>query len=213
LLHRNRRVPRLAKPPKATSGDGFAGFGTNRCIFWSETMTIKPKAVGAIPTEAASTALTVTDQVRPTFDKTVEGLKQSAATATASLEEAQTQLKQGYDRAMKSAEQFAKFHQGNVEAFMKASQIFATGLQDITKHVAANAQASMEESVSTFRALTTVKSLKEAIDLQTTYAKSAIEKAMAESSKLTETSLKLAEQAYAPLTARVNAAVETFTTR
>ncbi len=176
-------------------------------------MTIKPKAVGAIAAETASTNIATIDPAHPTFDKTVEGLKHSAATATASLEQAQAQLKQGYDRAMKTAEQFAKFHQGNLEALMKASQIFATGLQDITKHVAANAQASVEEGVSTFRALTTVKSLKEAIELQTKYAKSTMEKAMSESTKLTETSLKLAEQAYAPLTARVNAAVESFTTR
>jgi phasin family protein len=178
----------------------FAGFWNDRRTNWSDVMSIKPKAI-----EAPATT--------QTFEKTVEGLKQSAATATASLEQAQAQLKQGYDRAVKTAEQFAQFHQGNIEALVKASQIWATGLQDISKHVATNTQAAIEEGVTTFRALTTVKSLKEAIDLQTTYAKSSLEKAMAESSKLTETSLKLAEQASAPLTARVNAAVETFTAR
>jgi phasin family protein len=173
-------------------------------------MTIKPKAMETI---AAETTTTTPEVISRSFDKTVEGLKESAATATASLEQAQAQLKQGYDRAVKTAEQLAKFHQGNLEAMIKASQIFATGLQDISKHVAENAKATLEESVSTFRALTTVKSVKEALELQTSFAKASIEKAMSEGSKLTETSLKLAEQAYAPLTARVNAAVETFTTR
>ena len=173
-------------------------------------MTIKPKAVETI---AAEITTTTPEVISRSFDKTVEGLKESAATATASLEQAQAQLKQGYDRAVKTAEQLAKFHQGNLEAMIKASQIFATGLQDISKHVAENAKATLEESVSTFRALTTVKSVKEALELQTSFAKASIEKAMSEGSKLTETSLKLAEQAYAPLTARVNAAVETFTTR
>jgi phasin family protein len=173
-------------------------------------MTVKPKVIEAV---AAATPSVPPDAAARPFEKTVEGLKQSAATATASLEQAQVQLKQGYDRAVKTAEQLAKFHQGNLEAMMKASQILATGLQDISKHVAANAQASMEESVSTFRALTTVKSLKEALELQTSFAKSSLEKAMAESSKLTETGMKLAEQASAPLTARVNAAVESLTTR
>jgi hypothetical protein len=37
-----------------------------------------------------------------------------------------------------------------------------------------------------------------------------MEKAVSESGKITEHSLKLAEQALAPLSARVNAAVETF---
>ena len=173
-------------------------------------MTIKPKAMETI---AAETTTTTPEVISRSFDKTVEGLKESAATATASLEQAQAQLNQGYDRAVKTAEQLAKFHQGNLEAMIKASQIFATGLQDISKHVAENAKATLEESVSTFRALTTVKSVKEALELQTSFAKASIEKAMSEGSKLTETSLKLAEQAYAPLTARVNAAVETFTTR
>ena len=172
-------------------------------------MTIKPKSVEPI---AAETTIAPPEAAR-SFEKTVDGLKQSAATATASLEQAQVQLKQGYDRAVKTAEQFAKFHQGNLEALMKASQIFTAGLQDITKHMAANAQANMEESVSTLRALSTVKSVKEAMELQTNFAKSSLEKAMSEGSKLTETGLKLAEQAYAPLTARVNAAVESFTSR
>jgi phasin family protein len=168
-------------------------------------MSIKPKALEAPATDTPATG--------HAFDKTVEGLKQSAATATAGLEQAQAQLKQGYDRAVKTAEQFAQFHQGNVEALVKASQIWATGLQDISKHVATNAQTAIEEGVTTFRALTSVKSMKEAFELQSSYAKSSLEKVLAESGKLTETSLKLAEQAAAPLTARVNAAVETFTAR
>jgi phasin family protein len=191
--------------PPLFLGDAVRRLWNHRRTHWSDAMSIKPKAL-----EAPATAAPAATQ---TFDKTVEGLKQSAATATAGLEQAQAQLKQGYDRAMKTAEQFAQFHQGNIEALVKSSQIWATGLQDITKHVAANAKTAMEEGVSTFRALTTVKSVKEAIELQTSYAKASLEKAMADGSKLTETSLKLAEQATAPLTARVNAAVETFTTK
>lgn len=151
-------------------------------------MSMKPKTIDAV-------AETVTD------------------TARDSAEAAQTQFKHGYDKAIHTAEQFAKFQQGNLEAMVKAGQIFAAGLQDIGKHVAAQAQANFEEGTATFRALTSVKSLKEAIELQTSFAKTSLEKAMAESTKLTETSLKLAEQACAPLTARVNAAVETFTSR
>ncbi len=169
-------------------------------------MTIKPKAIESAVEETQATAA-------HTFEKTVEGLKQSAASATAGLEQAQVQMKQGVDRAMKTAEQFAEFQKGNMEAFIKSGQVFATGLQDLTKHVATTTQANFEEAIATFRQLTTVKSLREAFDLQSSYAKTSLEKALSESGKLTETSLKLAEQVAAPLTARVNVAVETFTTR
>jgi phasin family protein len=172
---------------------------------WSESMNAKPKLV-----EAANE---ITGLTPPSYDKAIQTLKQTAATATASLEQAQAKMKEGYTTTMKTAEEFTKFQQGNLEAVIKSSQILATGLTDISKNVAATAQANLEETMANFRALTSVKSLKEAFDLQAGFARTALEKAMSESGKLTETSLKLVEQASAPLTARLNAAVETFSTR
>jgi phasin family protein len=111
---------------------------------------------------------------------------------------------------MKTAEQFITFGQGNVEALVKSGQIVATGLQDLTKQIAANAQAAVDESVSTFRALSTVRSVKEAFDLQANFARTQFEKAVAQSGQLTETSFKLAEEALAPLAGRMTLAVESF---
>jgi phasin family protein len=110
--------------------------------------------------------------------------------------------------AMKNAEQLMTFGQGNLEAMMKSGQILAAGMQDMAREFAARAQASFEEGMNSFRALSTVKSLKEAVDLQTGFARTAIEKAMAESGRLAEQSLKLVEQASAPLSARMTAAAE-----
>jgi len=158
------------------------------------------QAEPASTTKAAPIALlAIAPPARPTAEP--------AATA------APTDIKQGVNRVMKTAEQLAQFHQGNMEAIVKSSQIWASGLQDLSKHVASNAQATMEETISTFRAMTSVKSLKEAFELQSSFARASMEKAISESSKLTETGLKLAEQAYAPITARVNAAVEVLTNR
>ena len=113
---------------------------------------------------------------------------------------------------MKTAEQFITFGQGNIEALVKSSQIVATGLQDLSKQIAANAQAAMDETVSTFRALTSVRSVKEAMDLQASLARSTFEKAMSQTGQITETSLKLAEQAIEPIAGRVTLAVEGFKT-
>ncbi len=67
---------------------------------------------------------------------------------------------------MKTAEELVAFSQGNLEAMVKSGQIWAAGVQDICKQIAANAQASFDETLSTFKALTSVKSLKDAFDLQ-----------------------------------------------
>ena len=143
-------------------------------------------------------------------EQTVEGIKQGAATAAAGIEQTQAQVKEGMARAMKTAEQMSTFGQGNMEAVMKSSQLLATGFTELSKMMVASARANLDEAMNTVRALGSVKSVKEAVELQTSFARTSIEKAMSESGKLTEHSLKLAEQAMAPITARVNAAVESF---
>ena len=145
-----------------------------------------------------------------THEKTVEGIKQGAATAAAGMEQAQVQVTEGMQRVMKTAEQMTSFSQGNMEALMKSHQILATGFTDLSRMFAASARASLDETMSTFKAMSTVKSVKEAFELQSSFAKASMEKALTESGKMTEQSMKLAEQAFAPISARVNAAVETF---
>jgi len=93
---------------------------------------------------------------------------------------------------------------------VKAGQVWAAGVQDLSKTVAATAQAHIDETLANVKALATVKSLKEAVDLQTNLARASLEKVVTDTSKLTEASVKLAEQTLAPLTARVTLAVEKF---
>jgi phasin family protein len=144
------------------------------------------------------------------IEATVSNLKEGVAKATAGFEATQAKVKEGVEKAMKTAEEFVAFSQGNMEALVKSTQIWTTGVQDLSKHIAAAAQASIDESMSAFKALTSVKSLKDAFELQSSFARSALEKSLAESGKLTDASFKLTEQALAPITARVTVAVEKF---
>lgn len=145
-----------------------------------------------------------------TATKTSTDLPVGTTVMLAEIVKLKTEDKYTMENAMKSTEDFVSFGQGNVEAVMKSSQIWATGLQDLSKHFAATAQASIDETMATVKALSSVKSLKEAMDMQSSLAKTAMEKMMAESGKLTDASMKLAEQAIAPLTARVTLAAEKF---
>jgi phasin family protein len=167
----------------------------------SNNVSMKPKTTETAP-EAEAAAGKTSEVIAPAVT--------AAAFKAASPEATQAKVKQGMEKAMKTAEDFVAFSQGNVEALVKSGQIWATGVQDLSKQMAATAQASMEESLSTFKALTAVKSFKEAFDLQAAFARSAMEKTVAESSKLTDASFKLTEQALAPITARVTVAVEAF---
>jgi phasin family protein len=143
-------------------------------------------------------------------EATVTNLQEGVAKATAGFEATQVKMKQGVEKAMKTAEELVAFNQGNIEALVKASQIWATGMQDLSKHLAAAAQASLDESMAALKAWSGVKSLKDAFELQSSFARSTLEKSLAESGKLTDASFKLTEQALAPITARVTVAVEKF---
>ena len=116
----------------------------------------------------------------------------------------------GMKTMIKSTEDFFAFGQANVEAFVKSGQIWAAGVQELTKLFATTTKASFDESVATFKAISSAKSVTEAIDLQSTFATSVVEKALAESNKLINTSIKLTEQTLAPITARMTVAADTF---
>lgn len=168
-------------------------------------MSMKPKAM--------ETGMMTEDTVAAAtkgIEATVSNLKDGMTKAAAGFTETQAKVKEGMEKAMKTAEELVSFSQGNLEALLKSGQIWAAGVQDLSKQVAATAQASFDETMSTFKAMTSVKSLKDAMDLQASLARATMEKTLAESGKLTDASLKLTEQAIAPITARVSLAVEKF---
>ena len=169
-------------------------------------MTTKPRVIEA----PAVTDDQTTEAAGKGFASTVSGLKDGMTQAAAGFADTQAKVKEGMEKAMKTAEELMAFSQGNLEAMVKSGQIWAAGVQDIGKQMAANAQASFDETMSTWKALSGAKSLKDAFDLQASLARATMEKTLAESGKLTDASMKLTEQAMAPLTARFTLAMEKF---
>lgn len=173
----------------------------------SETMSMADLVDDEVAHKAASTTVALIESATET---TVSAVNAGVAQANAGVFVTQAKVKEKMDKAMRSAQDLMSFSQGNFEAMIKSGQIWAAGVQDISKQFAASAQAHMDEGMSAFKAFSSVKSLKEAFDLQSNLARSSMEKAVSETGRLTDASLKLAEEAIAPLTARVTLAVETF---
>jgi phasin family protein len=163
-----------------------------------------------VKTKASETAADATAATAGGFESTAATFKESMVKATAGFQTTQAQVKESMEKAMKTAEDLVAFNQGNFEAIVKSGKIWSTGVQDLTQQVVASAQASFDETLATYRALAAVKSLKEAMDLQTSLARSAMEKVVAESGRVTDASVKLTEQVLAPLTQRFALAMEKF---
>jgi hypothetical protein len=137
-------------------------------------------------------------------------VEDGAVQARVAMEKGMEQVTKQAETFFKAAEEAAEFGRGNIEAMTKSAQLFAVGFQDIGKQVFAVTQALTDHALESAKALAAVKSLKEAADIQAAFAKASMERSMSEAAKLQEASFKLAEQAAAPITARVTLAVEKF---
>lgn len=163
-------------------------------------------ALAAAPAEmAAKTAPTSPPAAAQLANKTID----------TSVAETRTAMEKSMDQATRTAEGFYKateeaveFGRGNIEALTKATQTYVSGLQDLSKQAFAVMQALNEQAVANAKALATVKSLKEAAELQSSFAKAQLEKSISEATRLNEAAFKLAEQSSAPIAARMTLAME-----
>lgn len=109
---------------------------------------------------------------------------------------------------MKATEEAVEFSRGNLEAVTKASQIYVTGVQDLSRQAMAMFQALSEHAIESMKHLSTVKSLKDATDFQASFTKTAFERAMNDTAKLQEAAMKVAETSIEPISARMTLAME-----
>ncbi len=120
----------------------------------------------------------------------------------------QEQIEKASAQILKSYEELTSLTKGNVDAVVKSGTIVAKGAEEAGKQVAAFTQTSLEKSAANGKALLAVKTIQELIELQTAFTKSSFEAFVAESTKLQELSVKIANEALAPLSERANLAVE-----
>jgi phasin family protein len=118
------------------------------------------------------------------------------------------QIEKASTAAFKAYEEFSKFQKDNYDAYVAASTIFAKGVETVGKAWVAFTQESLENSAQTAKALLGAKTLREAVDLQSDWAKSNFDKFVAEGTKLSEMTVKVANEAFGPINSRVNVAVE-----
>lgn len=100
-------------------------------------------------------------------------------------------------------DQYAAAAKANVEACVACGTALTQGLEQLTKAWFGFASTVMEQSVAAAKAVTTAKSLNEVLDVQSDYARNMYDAALAEGNKVSELSLKVANDATAPISARV----------
>ncbi len=141
-------------------------------------------------------------------DKVTEAVQTTAEKATASLKEVQVTVTTGLKRAAELARGYVDVQRTAVETVVKAGQIYGEGLQGLVTHAANVNRVQFEDTVAYLRALTSVKSVKEALELQAQFARTTASRVLSEGSAFAEDYLKVAGQALTPVVTRAREAAD-----
>jgi phasin family protein len=128
------------------------------------------------------------------------------------FEEATGRSQELVKRSQKVAEELADLARANVEAVVEAGRVATEGARTIGQDVVAKQRDSFEQAADAIRSLAEAKSPTEYLQLQSDFARASFDRAVAESSKLTESLVKLAGEAFQPLSNRASANAERFNT-
>lgn len=117
-------------------------------------------------------------------------------------------FKEGYERFSQSMTSVAEFQQNSMNAYMASFGAFTKGVEKLTTEQAAFVKATYEDSVAAAKASTSSKSAQEAMDLNSEFIRSTMEKNMGQASKVAEICTETAKLSAEPLTDHYSEFVE-----
>ena len=111
-------------------------------------------------------------------------------------------------KSQKVAQELTDLAKANVEAIVEAGRVAAEGARSIGQDAVARTREGAEQAADAIRSLTEAKSPTEFVQLQSELARTSFDRMVAETSRFTESMVKLAGKAFQPLSNRATANAE-----
>jgi len=131
--------------------------------------------------------------------------EKAANTAETALENGAAALKTGLEKALKGYDAYLGYGKETAEAVMKSATVAGKGVETINNEIYSYSKQSIEDSVAATKAVMGSKSVHEAFEFQTDFAKSASHAYVAELSKISELATAATKDTFAPFKGRVQA--------
>jgi phasin family protein len=116
------------------------------------------------------------------------------------------------ERGQKVAEELADLARANVEAVVKAGRVASEGARALTQDAVSSSREGFEKAADAIRTLAEAKSPTEYLQVQGDIARASFDRFVAEGSKMAESMVKLAGEAFQPISNRATANAERFNT-
>jgi len=147
--------------------------------------------------------------VAPPPDQTIRlGTETIVSTARAATEAPAAAARKAQDTAFAGYQDVVAFNRETFDALVTAGTILTQGLHDLSRAALGLVQVSIEDNVTAAKALLTARTVQDLIDVQADLSRASLDHLLGESTRLTGETLRLAEDAAAPLTARVEATLD-----
>lgn len=175
-----------------------------------------PKKAADKPTEKTTKKAAARNTARPTVSQLKEKIMATAkntktdytATAKDMAAQLQTRAKAAFEKGSEITSQVTDFHKGNIEALVESGKILASGMQDMGRTYVEEAKTAADTVQDDVKKMAAIKSPTEFFQLQGEIARRNFDAMVATTSKNAEMMMKLANEAFAPISTRASVATE-----
>ncbi len=154
------------------------------------------------------------ETVKKTIDQTTATAKAQGEQFKAQAEKLQatgTQaLREGMEKTQASMAEMSAHSKQNLEALTASAAAAQKGAEALSAQAVSYGKTSWENGVAAAQTIAQARSIQELIELQTNFAKSAMETYLSEVTKMTETLTGSVKDSFKPINERVTATVEQF---
>lgn len=166
------------------------------------------KKIVSVKTQAKPVAAPAAPHTKKEVTTMENTIKNTTDKAQAMFVDMNDRAKAALEKTQGMFADVTEFNKGNVEALVESSKIAAKGIETMGQDAAEYTRKSFENMTAIVKTLSTVKSPTEFMKLQSDYMRTSFDSMVAESSKTTETMLKLAGEIVQPISNRVAIAAE-----
>ena len=150
----------------------------------------------------------MTDTVNTTAEQTQNFAQDAQNRATAMFSDVNTRAKAAMERSTKLFEELNDFNKGNIEALVESSKVAAKVAEQLGQNAAETARKNFEQATAALKRIASAKTPTEFFQLQSDYARSALDQLIAETSRNSEPMQKLAGDVFQPISNRFAVAAE-----
>ena len=226
-----QKVAALAKSKSGASRKNFSSSGTvntPRSEVPKKAVKSAPLKKGAVKAGGASKVVANSKRGAPGHSSTEQAtapsitelkevimatqMKDYTETMTDQMNEAvndmQDRSKAAYDKSTEMMSEMSDFAKGTAEAMVESTKILAGAMQDMGKTYADEAKSAYEQMTADLKEMAAVKNPTELFQLQGKIMRRNFDALVSTTSKNAEMLMKLSNDAFAPLSARMNVAAE-----